>query len=238
MHAVGSVTEQVNPFSVRRLTQEDVKLLKLEYTLRAQMATSQNAKGVGTRMFGITDVQEHISAKGEVAYLVEWNGQEIPVGLEIEGATVAWIEQNTVRFIHHGCTGTYERLVRNGGVSRDEQKILVYFSPYVVKEITTDEAFNRLKLEQSFCASSLKDTHTGSHTVSFESHKLPHHEHVYCVEWCGEAVPRGVVLGKNRITNAHQNLLVFDGPARMGRYERVYRDHGDNKNEHKILVYL
>ncbi len=227
--------------SVRQVTSSEVFRLKSDHVRHAGTPLSKRPHGTRTVRFDVADLHARVFAKGEVAYLIEWEGKENPEGAEIDGASIAWIQDNTVRFIQHGCTGTYERLVRNGGAHGNTQKILVYFSPFVVQTVSNVATFRLLKMQQQ--EESAKMCTTGSKTASLfmPTDTLPAHERVYEVRWRGEAVPRGLALEGNRVVSAHQNLLTLCGPnrfARIGRYEVVFRYHGTNKDEHKILVYL
>lgn len=62
-------------------------------------------------------------------FLLQWEGNKVPRGVEILGHVIAWTQHGRVLDSDAKQFGTYDRLVEFGGGSGREQQMLIYADP-------------------------------------------------------------------------------------------------------------
>lgn len=69
---------------------------------------------------------QQFAERAKAFFLLEWEGNKIPRGADINGKKVAWTQNGLVTSDDGVDIGTYERLVEFGGASGKEQKMLIF----------------------------------------------------------------------------------------------------------------
>ncbi|MFA6097486.1 MAG: hypothetical protein WC788_07715 [Candidatus Paceibacterota bacterium] len=72
---------------------------------------------------------QQMRSKSKRRFLLAWTGGNIPRGARILEYEIGWTQHDLVTAIGGEIIGTYDRLIENGGETKKEQVMIVYFDP-------------------------------------------------------------------------------------------------------------
>jgi len=72
---------------------------------------------------------QQMRSKSKRRFLLAWTGGKIPIGARIMDYEIGWTQHDLVTASGGEIIGTYDRLVENGGETKEEQIMIIYFDP-------------------------------------------------------------------------------------------------------------